>query len=111
MHKWTPQPETVHWPAFPLQGAQMTPGETLELSGHGYWMKPSRYKTQRRTPSPYEPGQTPFPPEFLENHVISVLCLFRMSWLPTQGKRVFVAGNTLGGSPFPTQSPASGSGG
>lgn len=106
MHRWTPQPETIHWPAFPLQGTQMGPGETLELSGHGYWMKPSRHKNHRRE-AIYDPGESRFPPEFTTNHVVSVLCLFRISWLPAQKKRVFVVGNTLGGNPFSPEPPQS----
>ncbi len=98
--RWVPTEETIHWPAMAFSSNTMAPDQTLEFEGSSWWKRDFRGK---KTMDPWV--MTTSPPLGTEVRTLSILCLFRMTWLPkkTGAKYQFVNGSAMGAPPTPQQ--------
>jgi|GEM_PF-5160640 len=91
LDQWTSTRETIHWPALEFEAPTIGPCQVLEFEGTSWWKKGPWGKTM----DPWLKGERG--PVGTEIRTLSVLCLFRMSWLPreTRSRFQFVDGSAV----------------
>jgi hypothetical protein len=78
IEQWIPTQETVHLPALPISIPSLAAGQILEFIGTSYWRKgPGKNRVDGWTKR--EAG-----PSAVENRTLSILCMFKMTWLPKE---------------------------
>lgn len=96
--RWTATRETVRWPALLLNLESMAPDSAIEFHGVSGWKFSNRTR-----------GIWPHGPPSLQAHAISVMCLFKMTWLPKEKGKVqiqYVSGSAVDrpqNAPVPVQ--------
>lgn len=105
-HHWTPNEETIIYPAIRIQYPFLKPEQILEFEGVSYWKNPLNNRKSKSTQGVCPVNQ------YVKNHVpVQFLMIVKFSWLPrksvTSPRVHYVKGSPLlMPSPAPTQTDA-----